>query len=1003
MQKRGCHLFVLVLIALTLLGATAVAQERIESMKLLTPQIGWIATKSHLYWTTTNGAEWKDITPKLNHQWQAVSSVFFLNSSMGWVVLSCADHADERADDICFEVAITNSSGETWSIVHPAIADPDPVAGFSGRTFLDFTDASHGWMILKVSRSVAVSFGVMLRTVDGGRTWEQMTKPPVIADHFTFINQKDGWLAGGPDRELYVTHNSGDSWQKVELAHPTHIAKDLSAVYDLPVFTDSARGFLPVTYVGLMSSVSPLILFESNDGGRSWSVSAALKELPEIYSWDPFPSAVVKGEVLTATVGHGNVINLLATGKVPSSSTTATIPFKAQIVTGLSFADDDHGWVSLGTRLITTTEHGGSWTEVSPVKTNDVAVTSLNTTREQTSTKSLTASTSASPIPGVTASSTSGPVITHLGFDSWPTPPIATMQAWWSSSPYYDVYIYLYGSPNKCHYGPPSKGPYICKQPWNEYAGQDWVSNTVGSGWGVIPVWYGLQSPCDKVDKMSYSTSASTAYTQGQEQAALAAAAAQGLALSGGLIYTDVEKYGKSPTMDCDSLATTYLNGFMSGITSYNSQYNTTFIVGVYAFPAAIESAVSQVDPPPAAIWVVKVPGKKGDPPSVTTLNLGVCDLYSKPSKACNPTASLWPNHQKSHQFLIDQPAVIFGGTMIDGIDDDFDDINNSWITHGDGPFLSKYSSFSSPIQIPNVQNFLDYFGVAINDMWGTAFMDGNGQVGNIAGTYDTAGIFAGSFYETSITASPSVSIIPGYKGNSSDATSVYDLNNLGQVVGLWASHTSGGAFEYAAGLVGVQKTPWIELPPVCSGTIPTLNDAGLVAFCTGLQGGEFALVIYSINTKNSSTITCTATWCAGGEEGGVVLAGINGAGKVVGAGYNGDDDETTSFIYDPATQAFTVLNPPFASSLSNIIPEGFNNNGQIIYYAYDSSTDVDYYYLYDLNSNQLISVTNSMTTCSPSVGGAGILNDFGEIVGWCSNSDGSADYGAYWMPQLPE
>jgi photosystem II stability/assembly factor-like uncharacterized protein len=50
---------------------------RIESMKLLTTDTGWAASKSKLFWTTDGGASWKDITPKLNHEEQQVSSVFF--------------------------------------------------------------------------------------------------------------------------------------------------------------------------------------------------------------------------------------------------------------------------------------------------------------------------------------------------------------------------------------------------------------------------------------------------------------------------------------------------------------------------------------------------------------------------------------------------------------------------------------------------------------------------------------------------------------------------------------------------------------------------------------------------------------------------------------------------------------------------------------------------------------------------------------------------------------
>ena len=126
-------------------------------MKLLTSNIGWAATKSHLFWTTDGGAQWKDITPKLNHRRQMVSSVFFLDASTGWALLSCGDDRNLRVDDGCFELASTTDAGQTWSILHEGIAVPfshqrlEDGYGFSGRSWLDFADPQHGWEILDIS------------------------------------------------------------------------------------------------------------------------------------------------------------------------------------------------------------------------------------------------------------------------------------------------------------------------------------------------------------------------------------------------------------------------------------------------------------------------------------------------------------------------------------------------------------------------------------------------------------------------------------------------------------------------------------------------------------------------------------------------------------------------------------------------------------------------------------------------------------------------------------
>src|SRR5579863_1202282 len=93
MQTKQLSFFLSLLLTLCLFRDTQAQQAgRIESMKLLTPNVGWAATKQKLFWTTDGGAQWKDITPKLDHEEQQVSSVFFLDSTTGWIPMHCGDN-----------------------------------------------------------------------------------------------------------------------------------------------------------------------------------------------------------------------------------------------------------------------------------------------------------------------------------------------------------------------------------------------------------------------------------------------------------------------------------------------------------------------------------------------------------------------------------------------------------------------------------------------------------------------------------------------------------------------------------------------------------------------------------------------------------------------------------------------------------------------------------------------------------------------------------------------
>jgi len=54
---------------------------RMGSMKLLAPGIGWALANHHLFWTTDNGASWKDITPsKRAGSDEHISHVFALDA-----------------------------------------------------------------------------------------------------------------------------------------------------------------------------------------------------------------------------------------------------------------------------------------------------------------------------------------------------------------------------------------------------------------------------------------------------------------------------------------------------------------------------------------------------------------------------------------------------------------------------------------------------------------------------------------------------------------------------------------------------------------------------------------------------------------------------------------------------------------------------------------------------------------------------------------------------------
>jgi photosystem II stability/assembly factor-like uncharacterized protein len=434
-------------VVLSLCAVTA-AQDigRIESMKLLAPDVGWSATNEKLFWTTDNGAHWKDITPKLDHKQQNVSSVFFLDTSSGWALLKCSDGRDPKVDDVCFEFASTNDAGLTWSIMHPRIVDRvlnrsdiGNGLGFSGRTFLDFADSQHGWAVLKKGTGLQTSAGEMLRTLDGGRTWVQLENNLPMGEHFHFVTAKDGWIARSDNfNNLYVTHDAGTTWVKSSLQAPAEakLPNDSVPSYALPVFEDPQHGFLMVGYSDGDHSV--LVIFATNDLGKTWKADRVLPSVDGV--------TTISSETLmtvSTSVGLDKItLTRLPLGEKAIGPTSETadvhgLPIRYYNLgagyDALSMIDGAHGWL-LANVILATSNGGVTWTDITPggpappLGTPNGGTPKKMSVRKKENAGQRQALLSPTP--------TGSNVSMHMGFDTYNVPLSSQMATWMSSSPY---------------------------------------------------------------------------------------------------------------------------------------------------------------------------------------------------------------------------------------------------------------------------------------------------------------------------------------------------------------------------------------------------------------------------------------------------------------------------------------------------------------------------------------------------------------------------------------
>ncbi|MGH3131287.1 MAG: WD40/YVTN/BNR-like repeat-containing protein, partial [Gaiellaceae bacterium] len=111
------------------------------------------------------------------------------------------------------------------------------------------------------------SLGTVLRTVDAGETWQQVSPPDTAALQFRDIEAFDAdhavILAIGPgdDSRVYVTSDAGQHWTL------TFVNDDPNAFYDCMAFFDRKRG------LALSDPVDGRFrIIATSDGGRSWRV-----------------------------------------------------------------------------------------------------------------------------------------------------------------------------------------------------------------------------------------------------------------------------------------------------------------------------------------------------------------------------------------------------------------------------------------------------------------------------------------------------------------------------------------------------------------------------------------------------------------------------------------------------------------------------------------------------------------------------------------------------------
>ena len=232
---------------------------------------------------------------------------------------------------------------------------------------------------------------------------------------------------------------------------------------------------------------------------------------------------------------------------------------------------------------IRTTSPSGRLTTMSVVDTLGPATGSEpGTPATRPSTTRPTTLRSTNPAPGTTgtapaayvqsaAATPTGKALNGMWFDTCSAPTTGTMSAWKSSSPYAAVGVYIGGALRGC--GQPNLNA-------------TWVRTVTAQGWGIAPIYVGLQAPCVQASLSTFT--ASNAASTGTASAVDAAADARSLGLAAGsAIQYDMENYATG-----DASCTNAVLAFVGAWTTEIRRQG--FTAGIYGNVGSLMSDMSR-------------------------------------------------------------------------------------------------------------------------------------------------------------------------------------------------------------------------------------------------------------------------------------------------------------------------------------------------------------------------------------------------------------------------
>ncbi|MCY0902447.1 MAG: hypothetical protein OWU32_09725, partial [Firmicutes bacterium] len=333
----------------------------IEKIDMVTGDIGWLLTQTHLWRTIDGGLRWNAVLT-----W-AKGTYFPVAQFRGSDVAVVATNVGVTANTSPLHLDATTNGGTTWTVEnlgHPS----SPSLGIVDS--IDIEDARNTWVLTgQNTRKGSDEPMALYHTANAGRIWARVIQVSYgdhvvggipLADLKTdvaFQTPRRGWLVGvdkGDKVWMYHTTSGGRSWQSAEISALPHAFRhnaDASIFPEVPVFAATGSAMLPVFFA---NSGSGLCVYATSDDGATWSLGQPVKG-GEGLAVDPYDGTVIfadAGRALEISENQGASWSVITKSAPPAPAF-------------LSFANRSDGFlVDWDNGLWKTTDGGVRWTSV---------------------------------------------------------------------------------------------------------------------------------------------------------------------------------------------------------------------------------------------------------------------------------------------------------------------------------------------------------------------------------------------------------------------------------------------------------------------------------------------------------------------------------------------------------------------------------------------------------------------------------------------------------------